>query len=104
MTEKRVGIAVEADRVLREESEEVAHVRVLLDVNMIGHLRLSAVRNQNHQQRRREYLIKTTRKRRGESREIIHLAGIFSENLYVSIASTCASKTACRVCHVHARV
>ena len=66
VTEKRVGIAVEAGRVLREESEEVAHVRALLHVNMIGHLRLSAVRNQNHQQRRKEYLIKTTRKRRGE--------------------------------------
>ena len=53
MTERNAGIVVEVDRVLQEESEEVAPAIALLDVSiaMNGHLRLS-----NQPQRRKRFV------------------------------------------------
>ena len=68
MTERNAGIVVEVDRVLREESEEVAPVLALLDVSiaMSGHLPLS-VHNQNQSQRRRRFVtVKRTKEERSK--------------------------------------
>lgn len=79
MTERSVDIAVEADRIHREESEGVAPVLALLDVNnvMISHLLPSTVRDQNQHRRGKGFLIAKTIKER-KSELLIYSHSLFS--------------------------